>query len=63
MGLELGEGEQAYYQPGDVAVVQPSNLAENVDTFFQLFPALPRTRRRFLLQQLDPNIPLPPRLG
>jgi hypothetical protein len=52
-------GELAY-RPGDVAVVQPGNLAEHVTTFFDLFPALDPARR-FLLRQLDPNIPLPPR--
>ena len=26
------------YRPGDVAVVQPENLQENIETFFQLFP-------------------------
>jgi sulfite reductase alpha subunit-like flavoprotein len=50
----------AAYQPGDVAVIQPANLQDNVDTFFSLFPELERGRS-FLLEQLDPNIPLPPR--
>jgi sulfite reductase alpha subunit-like flavoprotein len=48
------------YRPGDVAVVHPANLQENVDTFFSLFPELERGRS-FLLEQLDPNMPLPPR--
>jgi hypothetical protein len=57
--LAARPGELAY-RPGDVAVVQPGNLAEHVTTFFDLFPALDPARR-FLLRQLDPNIPLPPR--
>jgi len=28
------------YKPGDVCLVQPSNLQESVDTFFSLFPSL-----------------------
>ena len=54
------EGRTAYYRPGDVAVLQPANLREHVDTFFSLLPALSRDKR-FRLEQLDPNIPLPPR--
>jgi sulfite reductase alpha subunit-like flavoprotein len=57
--VELEVGELSY-QPGDVAVVQPANLKENVHTFFTLLPGLDPTRR-FLLRQLDPNVPLPPR--
>ena len=32
------KGTTVNYQPGDVAVVQPENLQENIDFFFQLFP-------------------------
>ena len=34
------KGTNVNYQPGDVAVVQPENLQENIDFFFQLFPQI-----------------------
>jgi len=46
------------YRPGDVALVQPSNLPDMVDTFFELFPGLD-PERRFLLEPSSPHTPLP----
>ena len=47
------------YQPGDVAIVQPSNLPDLVNTFFQLFPHLDPDSW-FELSPTSPNTPLPP---
>merc|ERR1719209_61479 len=47
------------YQPGDVALVQPSNLPDLVNTFFQLFPHLDPDSW-FELSPTSPNTPLPP---
>jgi len=47
------------YDPGDVALLQPENLQENVDFFFSLFPTLDRNKK-FLLESTDPCVPLPP---
>jgi len=47
------------YKPGDVALIQPSNLQHNVDQFFSLFPDLDPDRK-FYLSTNSPNIPLPP---
>ena len=51
-------GEQLSYGPGDVAEVLPSNLQENCDTFFKLFPKLD-PESKFLLSPTNPKIPLP----
>ena len=47
------------YRPGDVALIQPSNLQHHVDQFFSLFPNLD-PERKFYLSPTSPNIPLPP---
>ena len=46
------------YNPGDVCYVQPSNLEENVSTFFSLFPHL----RPDMIISLEKNsdLDLPP---
>ena len=49
------------YSPGDVALVQPSNLPDMVDSFFDLFPDL-RPDRLFHLVPSSPNT-LPPPLS
>jgi len=36
------------YKPGDVALVQPSNLSHNVEQFFSLFPDLDPERKFYL---------------
>jgi len=52
-------GSNITYHPGDVAMVQPANLDENVSFFFSLFPHLDPDAR-FVLGQSDPNVSLPP---
>merc|ERR1719193_2106290 len=47
------------YKPGDVALVQPSNLAHHIEQFFTLFPGLDPDRE-FFLSASSPNTPLPP---
>ena len=47
------------YKPGDVALVQPSNLAHNIEQFFTLFPGLDPDKE-FYLTPSSPNTPLPP---
>ena len=47
------------YEPGDVCMVQPSNLEENVATFFRLFPNLPDPDMPFTLSKSDPDIQVP----
>ena len=47
------------YQAGDVALVQPSNLPDLVNTFFQLFPHLDPDSW-FKLTPTSPNTPFPP---
>jgi len=53
------------YKPGDVCMVRPGNLRENVDTFFELFPALDRQTVIKLERNSDLELPpasvLPPR--
>ena len=51
--------DQLRYTPGDVAEVRPSNLQDNVDTFFKLFPKLD-PNRKFLLTPTNPKTALPP---
>ena len=46
------------YGPGDVAEVLPTNLQENCDTFFKLFPKLD-PESKFLLSPTNPKTPLP----
>jgi len=55
-----GAGGQVSYRPGDVACVQPSNLASSVDTFFSLFPSLQPDRRFLLEPGEDSGVSLPP---
>jgi len=52
-------GSGINYKPGDVALIQPSNLMHNVDEFFSLFPSLDPDRQ-FYLSSTSPNVPLPP---
>jgi len=47
------------YKPGDVALVQPSNLAHHIEQFFSLFPGLDPDKE-FFLSSSSPNTPLPP---
>jgi len=47
------------YKPGDVALVQPSNLPHNIEQFFTLFPGLDPDKE-FYLTPSSPNTPLPP---
>ncbi|TRY78288.1 hypothetical protein TCAL_06899 [Tigriopus californicus] len=47
------------YDPGDVCMIQPSNLTENIELFFELFPYLD-PNERISLQPNDPNLKLPP---
>jgi len=58
VSLDISESSLKY-NPGDVALVQPSNLEENVDLFFSLFPDLD-PEAWFTLSSSDPNTPLPP---
>ena len=53
------EAPSLSYSPGDVALVQPSNLAESIDTFFELFPSLDPDAL-FLIKPTCPLTPLPP---
>jgi len=53
------EAPSLSYQAGDVALVQPSNLPDQVDTFFQLFPHFDPDSW-FSLSPTSPNTPLPP---
>eukprot|EP00088_Acartia_fossae_P058241 TRINITY_DN6808_c0_g1_i8.p1 TRINITY_DN6808_c0_g1~~TRINITY_DN6808_c0_g1_i8.p1 ORF type:complete len:607 (-),score=81.11 TRINITY_DN6808_c0_g1_i8:200-2020(-) len=46
------------YSPGDIAIVQPENLQQNVDFFFSLFPNLDKNRK-FRLECRDTSFPLP----
>eukprot|EP00095_Tigriopus_kingsejongensis_P005719 maker-scaffold616_size123561-snap-gene-0.18 protein:Tk05719 transcript:maker-scaffold616_size123561-snap-gene-0.18-mRNA-1 annotation:"hypothetical protein BRAFLDRAFT_122922" len=50
---------QFSYNPGDVCMLQPSNLAQTIDFFFDLFPYLDPNERVSLAPN-DPNVPLPP---
>jgi len=52
-------GSNIQYSPGDVGILQPHNLQENIDSFFALFPNLDQ-ERKFLLESTDPSYPLPP---
>uniref|UniRef100_T1JNG4 NADPH-dependent diflavin oxidoreductase 1 n=1 Tax=Strigamia maritima TaxID=126957 RepID=T1JNG4_STRMM len=45
------------YSPGDVFMIQPENLEENVEEFLQLFDISPNTM--FTVEQNDANIPIP----
>lgn len=47
------------YDPGDVCMIQPSNLTENIELFFELFPYLD-PNERISLQPNDPNVKIPP---
>ena len=47
------------YDPGDVCVVRPSNLEENVAMFFELFPHLPDPDATFCLDTTDPDLEVP----
>jgi len=47
------------YKPGDIALIQPSNLEENVEEFFSLFPSLD-PERKFVLEPTSSNTCLPP---
>ncbi|XP_038063679.1 NADPH-dependent diflavin oxidoreductase 1-like isoform X2 [Patiria miniata] len=51
-------GSNISYVPGDVVVIQPQNSTESVNEFILHFDLNPD--RRILLQQTDPDIPLPP---
>jgi len=54
------EAPSLSYKPGDIALVQPSNLPVMVDRFFSLFPSL-QPDRKFLLECSDPlSTSLPP---
>ena len=59
-----GSSEETGYSPGDVCYVRPSNLADNVKTFFALFPGLSPDSLISLEKNSDldlpPNSVLPP---
>ena len=56
--LKVDTHNEIGYRPGDVAEVLPSNLQENCDTFFKLFPNLDPDKK-FLLYPTNPKISMP----
>ena len=58
--LDISDMKNKSYQPGDVCMIQPKNLEENVDIFFDVFPQF-RREDQFELKSSDPeNFLLPP---
>ena len=57
--VEIGiQNSGISFKPGDVCVIRPNNLKENVEFFFQLFPHIsPETY--LYLEKNDPNTELP----
>ena len=58
--FDLNDAKDLKYDPGDVCMVQPSNLVENVDFFFkELFPQLDPEMTLTLTSSDPENIGLP----
>ena len=51
-------GSGISFKPGDVCMIRPNNLEENIEFFFQLFPHL-NSETAFNLQPTDPTTELP----
>ncbi|XP_067132918.1 NADPH-dependent diflavin oxidoreductase 1-like [Centruroides vittatus] len=54
------EDSDISYSPGDVAVLEPSNLEKNVDAFLKLLSINPE--QKFLVRENDPDISVPDKL-